>query len=64
MPNEHVHPTFQAVLEAIGPKEETPRQKRPALIAHCECGSVLSSVTWTCVRGEHCPVQRRDASHG
>ncbi len=23
---------------------------------HCECGSVLSAVTFTCVRGEYCPI--------
>lgn len=22
----------------------------------CKCGSVLSAVTWTCVRGSHCPA--------
>ena len=29
------------------------RMGTPPLCQHC--GSVLSAVTWTCVRGEHCP---------
>jgi hypothetical protein len=24
------------------------------------CGSLLSAVTWTCVRGNHCPGERSD----
>lgn len=25
----------------------------------CKCGSVLSAVTFQCVRGEHCPEAKR-----